>query len=54
MDGGTEFGYLHIISDNLVGKYSHDLSNERVTAVLVGRKRSLSEVEDVLSRFLDQ
>ena len=50
VDGGTEFGYLYIISDNLGGKDTNDLSNARVAAVRGGRKRSLSEV----SRFLDQ
>ena len=54
LDGGTEFGYLHIISDNLARKYTHDLSNERLEAVLDGRKRLLGEVEHVLGRFLDQ
>ncbi len=54
VDGGTEFRYLHVISDNLARKYTHDLSNELVKAVLVGRKGLLREVEDVLNRFLDQ
>ena len=54
LDGGTEFGYLHIVSDNLARKYIHDLSNERLVAVLDGRRRLLGEVEDVLRRFLDQ
>ena len=34
LEGGTEFGYLHIISRNLVRKYTHDLSNERLTDVI--------------------
>lgn len=54
LDVGIEFGYLHIISDNLARKYEHDLSNERLKAVLDGRKRLLGEVEDVLDRFLKQ
>ena len=54
VDGGTEFGYLHIISDNLARKYSHDLSNERLEAVLDSRKRLFAQVEDILGRFLDQ
>ena len=39
LNGGTEFGYLHIISDNLARKYAHDLSNERLGSVLEDRKR---------------
>ena len=54
LDVGVEFGYLHIISDNLARKYEHDLSNERLKAVVDGRKRLLGEVEDVLDRFLKQ
>lgn len=54
LEGGTEFGYLHIISDNLAVKYTHDLSNERLKPVLDGRKRLMGDVQDVLSRFFDQ
>ena len=54
LDGGTEFGYLHIIFDNLTVKYKHDLSIERLKAVLDGRKRLMGEVEDVLRHFFDQ
>lgn len=54
LEGGTEFGYLHIISDNLARKYIHDLSNERLTDVLGGRKRLVSEIQDTLVCFFDQ
>ena len=53
LEGGTEFGYLHIISDNLARKYSHDLSNERLTDVRQDRKQLLSEIQDILGRFFD-
>lgn len=53
LEGGTEFGYLHIISDNLARKYIHDLSNERLADVLEGRKRLVSEIQDTLGRFFD-
>ena len=53
LEGGTEYGYLHIISDNLARKYPHDLSNERQTGVLQNRTRLLSEVQDILGRFFD-
>ena len=51
--GGTQFGYLHIISDNLARKYEHDLSNERLDVVRDGRRKLLGEVEEVLGRFID-
>ncbi len=44
LKGGTEFGYLHIISDNLARKYIHDLSNERLNHVFQDRKRLVSEI----------
>ncbi len=53
LEGGTEFGYLHIISDNLARKYIQ-LSNERRTDVLKDRKRLVSEIQDILGRFFDQ
>jgi hypothetical protein len=48
LEGGTQFGYLHIIPDNLARKYIHGLSNERLSDVLRGRKRLISEIQDVL------
>ena len=54
LEGGTQFGYLHIISDNLAQRYQHDLSNERLKAVRESRKKLLEEVEKVLIRFIDQ
>lgn len=53
LEGGTEFGYIHIISDNLARKYIHDLSNERLADVLQDRKRLVSEIQDILGRFFD-
>ena len=53
LEGGTEFGYLHMISDNLAQKYLHDLSNERLTDVLQDRKRLIYEIQDILGRFFD-
>ena len=53
LDGDTEFGYLHIISDNLARKYMHDLSNERLTDVVQDRKRLFSEIQDILGHFFD-
>ena len=39
VETGLEFGYLHIISDNVAQKYDEDLSNERLKGVLYGRDR---------------
>ena len=44
LEGGTEFGNLHIISDNLARKYIHDLSNERLRDVLKDRKILVSKI----------
>ena len=53
LQGGTQFGYLHIISDNLAQKYEHDLSNERLDAVRDSRRKLLGEIEEILGRFID-
>ena len=50
---GMQFGYLHIISDNLARKYIHDLSNERLVDVLRGRKELMKEIENILYRFFN-
>ncbi|KAL8748897.1 MAG: hypothetical protein Q9199_008005 [Rusavskia elegans] len=54
VEGGTEFGYLHIISDNLARKYAFDLSNERLRDVVGDRKRLVGQIEEVLSGFFDE
>ena len=54
LEGGTQFGYLHIISDNVARKYTHDLSNERLAGVVQCRKRLMSEIQDILGLFFDQ
>ncbi|CAO2648342.1 Nn.00g076090.m01.CDS01 [Neocucurbitaria sp. VM-36] len=51
VDGGTSFGYLHIVSDNIAHKYQWDLSNERAAKVLDDRKRLSWVIEDILSEF---
>ncbi|PVI00798.1 hypothetical protein DM02DRAFT_526311 [Periconia macrospinosa] len=45
---GIQYGYLHIITDNLGQKYDEDLSNERIKSVLAGRKRLQEIVQDVI------
>ncbi|KAK4693626.1 hypothetical protein P7C71_g3812, partial [Lecanoromycetidae sp. Uapishka_2] len=54
LEGGTEFGYLHIISDNLARKFDEDLSNERRTDVIEGRRQLMIEIQDVLGSFFDE
>ncbi|KAI4252416.1 MAG: hypothetical protein L6R42_007975, partial [Xanthoria sp. 1 TBL-2021] len=54
VEGGTEFGYLHIISDNLARKYAFDLSNERLRDVVGDRKKLVGQIEEILSGFFDE
>jgi hypothetical protein len=51
LEGGTQFGYLHIVSDNLAQKYEYDLSNERLREVVEDRKRLTDEIQNCLSVF---
>lgn len=51
--GGTGFGYLHIISDNIARKYEYDLSNERVEQVLRDREMLIAAIGDTLQRFFE-
>ncbi|KAK4610385.1 hypothetical protein CLAFUW4_13708 [Fulvia fulva] len=50
-EGGTGFGCLHIISDNIAKKYSYDLSNERLQQVVTDREMLLDGIQDTLERF---
>ena len=52
-EGRAEYGYLHIVSDNLV-KYERDLSNERCGDMVRGRKRLMGEIQDILGAFFDE
>lgn len=54
LEGGIEYGFLHIISDNLARKYDEDLSNERRVDVIEGRKQLMGEIQDVLAHFFDE
>jgi hypothetical protein len=49
--GGIEFGYLHIISNNLACEYDADLSNERKKSVLEDRKMLIGEITKILKQF---
>ena len=52
LDVGCQYGYLHIISDNLARKYDRDLSNERLADVRRDRAGLLAEIQAVLEPFL--
>ena len=54
LEGSMEFGHLHINSDNLARKYTHGLSNGFLTDVIQGRNQLVSQIRNVLSRFLDE
>lgn len=47
-DVGAEFGYLHIVSDNLKSVYPEDLSNEDLAVVMSKRKLLYQEIELIL------
>ncbi|KAB8349608.1 hypothetical protein FH972_023631 [Carpinus fangiana] len=50
--GDTQFGYLHIVSDNIAVKFPYDLTDERAEAVLHDRSVCFGEIEIVLRAFL--
>lgn len=53
VETGLEFGYLHVISDNVAQKYDEDLSNERLKGVLHGRDQLYKMVNQLLGKHLD-
>jgi hypothetical protein len=53
VETGLEFGYLHIISDNVAQKFDEDLSNERLKDVLYGRDQLYKMVNQLLGMHLD-
>ena len=48
-----EFGYLHVISNNLARRYSADLSNERQDTVLRRRARLLQSIAAIIRRRVE-
>ena len=52
-EGGAQYGYLHIISDNLAKKYERNLSNERFDDAIQGMKPLMGEIQDVLEAFFN-
>lgn len=51
---GIEFGYLHVVSNNLARRYPADLSNERLTAVVERRLALLDRISEILRARLRQ
>ncbi|HEY6797075.1 MAG TPA: hypothetical protein VI248_20575 [Kineosporiaceae bacterium] len=53
-DAGIEFGYLHVISNNLTRAYPADLSNERLASVVQRRAALLTQIDAILRARLRQ
>lgn len=51
---GVQFGYLHIISNNLARHYPSDLSNERLTEVVERRRVLLDRISEIIRTRLRQ
>lgn len=49
---GVGFDYLHIITDNLSGKYLHGLYDERSATIVTRRTECLKLVEEILYRSI--
>lgn len=52
-EGDMEFGYLHIVSDNLTKPHPYNMSNERLEAVTSNRGKLFQEVQLILKSFFD-
>ncbi len=46
---GIEFGFLHVVSNNLAREYTADLSNERLGTVIERRTRLLYRIHEIIS-----
>ncbi|WP_170200648.1 hypothetical protein [Prauserella endophytica] len=51
-DAGIDFGYLHVISNNLARHYPADLSNERHSDVVRRRTVLIRQIQDVIANRL--
>jgi hypothetical protein len=52
LDGKTEFGYIHVVSDNIRQAYRYDLSNEEMAEVKGLRSKLFRTVDEILESFL--
>ena len=53
-EAGIDFGYLHVISNNLAHEYDEDLSNERKRSVVDRRHRLLDQIQAVICSRLQE
>jgi len=51
-DAGIDFGYLHVISNNLARHYPADLSNERHSDVVRRRTVLIRQIQDIITNRL--
>lgn len=49
---GVEFGYLHIVSDNLAAKSNYGLSNEEIDGVKAKRNNLYKKMEGIIDVFI--
>lgn len=50
---GMQFGYLHLVSDNLEGAYDEDLSNEDGSVLILKKRDALyRDIESIIKEFL--
>lgn len=54
IEGNVEFGYLHIVSDNVTKAHLYDLSNEELEEVKVLRRSLFQDVDKVLESFFSR
>ena len=45
---GIEFGFLHVVSNNLAAAYPADLSNERLSHVVERRAQLLDRIHEII------
>jgi hypothetical protein len=50
---GIEFGFLHVVSNNLAAAYPADLSNERLTHVIERRTQLLDRIHEIIRLRLE-
>lgn len=48
----VQFGYLHIVSDNVAARYPQDLANERQDRVVQARLRLLDQVRRIIKEYV--
>lgn len=50
---GMQFGYLHLVSDNLDGTHDEDLSNEDDSVLILKKRDALyRDIEGIINKFL--